>query len=210
MPCMLRLVCLLAFWLAACAGSPAAPAAASAAARDETPAARRLRYDREIFGAVLAGLYRDGVANEVVDAVTAIDSKQNWPAHFVYACPICMPAFDAFRAYRARPGFFGDKMGRDTFGPGLPAAATAALCGDDPQALQRALQAMVQRWLEARQHELRLSPAERAEWADEMERRRLKGAEFLTVYKQQGLGGNFAWMEACPLCEAANGACQRP
>lgn len=204
---MLRLVGLFVFCLAACAGAPAAP---TVGVGDETPAARRLRYDREIFGAVLAGLYRDGVANEVVDAVTAIDGATQWPAHFVYACPICMPVYDAFRAYRARPAFFGDKQRRDTFGPGLPAAEVAALCGDDPKAVQRALQAMVQRWLVARQQELRLSPAERAEWADEMERRRLKGTEYLTVYKQQGLGGNVAWMDACPLCEAANGACQQP
>lgn len=207
MPRMLRLVCLFAFCLAACAGAPAAP---SAAAGDESPAARRLRYDREIFGAVLAGLYRDGVANEVVDAVTTIDGATRWPAHFVYACPICMPVFDAFRAYRARPAFFGDKQQRDTFGPGLSAAETAALGGADPKAVQAALQTLVQRWLVERQHELRLSPGERAEWADEMERRRLKGTEYLTVYRQQGLGGNFAWMEACPLCEAANGACQQP
>lgn len=211
----LPMVLLLLLLGLGCAGArpattPPPPTPSTTTEPDATVAARRLHYDQQIFAAVLSGLYRDGVANEVVDAVTAIDGTTHWPAHFVYACPICMPAFDAFRTYRARPTFFGDKQHRDTFGPGLSVATTAALCGADAKAVQQTLQELVQSWLAARERELRLTPAERAEWAAEMEQRRQQGTKLLVSFRQQGLGANYSWMQACPLCEAAHGACERP
>src|SRR5437660_7208174 len=76
------------------------------------------RASQLVFFAVLEGPYRDGVSNEVVDSI--IPGKGRFdPEHFVYACPICHPAFEAFRLYRQREDFYGLKAPVNTFGPGL-------------------------------------------------------------------------------------------
>jgi hypothetical protein len=189
--------------LASCVAPAVSPPAASSEGD-----AHGTRFDREIFFAVLEGLYRDGVANDVVDAVIAIDPTTHYPANFVYACPVCMPAYDAFRSYRARPRFYGDKGGRDTFGGGLAPELARELTGTDVAGRQRAITALVQGWMVARMEALQLGSEERAEWAREMEERRKKGMAYLATYRAQGLGGTYALMATCPLCEAANGACR--
>src|SRR4029077_3675969 len=86
------------------------------------------RGSQLVFFAVLEGLYRDGVANSDVDLI--IPPGPNGqprfdPEHFVYACPLCHPAFEAFRLYRQRDDFFGLKAPVNTFGPGLDPALAA-------------------------------------------------------------------------------------
>src|SRR5436190_20481243 len=60
------------------------------------------RASQLVFFAVLEGLYRDGVSNDVVDLIIPSDkncSSQFDLEHLVYACPICHPAFEALRLY---------------------------------------------------------------------------------------------------------------
>src|SRR5688572_10638658 len=63
------------------------------------------RAGQLIFFAVLEGLYRDGVINGDVDLIIP-PGEGGKPAFdqetFVYACPLCHPAFEAFRLYRQR------------------------------------------------------------------------------------------------------------
>jgi hypothetical protein len=165
------------------------------------PPAREWDLRQEIFFGVLEGLYHDGVQNEVVDRVIELDPKTNWPAHFVYACPICMPAFDAFRVYRARPAFFGDKGGATAFGDGLSDEESLRI-----QTEPKLVQSLVEKWMRRRMDDLRLTDAERARWTVEMEERRKKGMEQLSVYRSQGLVPNFG--KLCPFCEAGNDACK--
>ena len=73
-----------------------------------------------VFFAVLEGLYEDGVGTDDVDRILAVDPKTKQPRleeHFVYSCPLCMPAFDAMVLYRSRPNFYGRKDSSDNFGP---------------------------------------------------------------------------------------------
>ncbi len=75
-----------------------------------------------VFFAVLEGLYEDGVSTDDVERILAIDPATKQPQyseHFVGACPLCLPAFDAFQLYRSRPMFYGRKEAIDKFGPGL-------------------------------------------------------------------------------------------
>jgi hypothetical protein len=68
------------------------------------------RASQLLFFAVLEGLYRDGVSNDDVDLIippTQSGKPRFDPEHFVYACPLCHPAFEAFSLYRKREAFYG-------------------------------------------------------------------------------------------------------
>ncbi len=183
-----------------CAPAPAEP---QVAARETTD------FEYELFAAVLEGLYVDGVSNEAVDAITVKDPEHGYPANFVWACPVCMPAYRAFLTYRARPHFEWIKGSQD-FGPGLDPATLDALTTGEFSARQQALMQLVGRWVERRMGLLRLTPEERAEWKLEMERRRKKGMALLADYQSGGLGGSYARMKECPLCDGANRPFQPP
>jgi hypothetical protein len=160
-------------------------------------------YEQHIFFAILEGLYADGVSNEVVDEVVAIDPVTKYPANFVWACPACMPAYNAFLAYRARPGFRGYKLPRDTFGAGLAPEVASKLTSDDLQVRQGELEKLIRTWMERRMENLRLTDEERREWRSEMEMRRKEGMGHLDSYRKI-VGSSYASMKTCPICEGAN------
>jgi len=164
---------------------------------------------RFIFHAVLEGLYEDGVSNAVVDVIAATDPKNGWPLHFVYACPICTPAFDAMRVYRARVPFHGRKDGPvDTFGKGLGEELTKRIVGDDLDQRLKAIEELVQRWISNRMHVMRFTAEERATWSQMFAEGRKKGMATLSSYKGQGLVPTYDRMKECAFCNAANGACK--
>jgi hypothetical protein len=170
-------------------------------------AARPFDYEHEIFFAVLEGCFVDGVSNESVDAILADDPQSGMPANFIKGCPICMPARDALRVYRARPKFEGRKGVTDTYGPGLDARVTAALASGDVYTRQQQIMQLVESWLARRVDVLRLDDYERKEWQINMADRRKKGMALLESYQRAGNSGTYAQMKTCPFCEAANGAC---
>jgi hypothetical protein len=171
--------------------------------------ARSFDYEQELFFAVLEGLYVDGVSNEAVDAILAEDPVSGRPANFVWACPICMPAYEALRVYRARPAFVTKKLVVDTFGPGIDPAVLARLTRGDLASRQSAIMELVQSWTARRLDSMRLTDAERDGWRLEMEMRRKKGMEMLYSYRDGPNAGSYAQMKACPFCDAANEACGR-
>lgn len=160
-------------------------------------------YEQHIFFAILEGLYQDGVSNDVVDKIIVIDDQTKYPANFVWACPVCMPAYNAFHLYRGRPSFH-EKMPRDTFGPGLAPALVERLTAVDLAVTQAALEELIEGWMNRRMDSLRLTDGERADWRMEMEKRRKEGMSYLEGYRKAGLGGSYAWMKTCPMCEGAN------
>src|SRR6266496_3203022 len=98
---LIMLVSVLALGLAG-AGTPSSNNA-------QTPWTQS-RASQLVFFAVLEGLYRDGLSNETVDLI--IPPGENGkgrfePEHFVYTCPLCHPAYEAFKLYRQREEFYG-------------------------------------------------------------------------------------------------------
>jgi hypothetical protein len=172
----------------------------------------RAVFEEEIFLAVLEGLYRDGVQNAAVDAIVAEDPESGYPVNFVYACPICTPAMSAFQAYRARPGFYKDKQGRDAFGSGLaPELVTRLTSTDAPDQAgdrQAAIRDLIEGWIAERLEAKRPTGAERAAWLAEMTERRNEGLSYLERYREEGIPC-YATMEACAFCDGAQAACQR-
>lgn len=171
--------------------------------------AKTFDFEYELFMAVLEGLYLEGVSNEAVDAITVKDPVHGYTANFVWGCPVCMPSYRAFMTYRARPHFEWIK-GEQDFGPGLDAATLAKLTTGDLATRQHALMELTSRWVARRMDSLRLTPDERAKWSGEMSKRRKKGMAMLADYRAQGLGGSYAEMKDCPLCDGANNPFQTP
>lgn len=117
-----------------------------------------------VFHAVLQGLYDDGVSNEAVDLIIPPGDKQ-FSMHFVYACPLCHPAYEAFRLYRQRPNFYGRKDDADTFGGELDEATMKKLRDKDKLVRLDAIQELIQKWVGRRLDSMRLTSDERTEWS---------------------------------------------
>ena len=179
-------------------GSPGALARAGPTAAD---------LEQLIFFAVLEGLYTDGVSNEVVDRLTELDEKANMPLHFIYSCPICMPALNALRVYQQRPRFFGDKAGRNTFGKGLSAEIQSRLLGENVGKMAE-LQRCIERWVRVRLSTMRLRSEEQEQWTKLIEEARKKGQAALENFKKEGSVASYLSMKSCAMCEGAYGACR--
>jgi hypothetical protein len=206
----MRMLALLLGGLSLAQVEPAAQAPDFSSISIEIRHALRPEFDRDLFFAALEGLYRDGVSNEIVDVLLALEPSSGWPSHFVYACPVCMPIFDALRTYRGRPVFFGDKQRRDTFGPGLSPELSARLTDRDAATRLGALRELTEGWIAARLESKRPTQEERATWKDEMAKRKEQGLICLKAYRKAGFQATYGAMETCPSCEAADEICSAP
>jgi hypothetical protein len=157
---------------------------------------------REVFFAVLEGLYADGASTAAVDGLLVRNDAGGY-ALFVNGCQICTPVLNALLVYRARPALEGSKLPFDTFGPGLSDADVAACTNADAKVRFDALGRLVERWTAARLAARRLTDEERARFEIEMEMRRKKG---MAALGPQTLGGTALTFEACASCDAANAA----
>lgn len=168
------------------------------------------RASQLVFFAVLEGLYRDGVTNGDVDLIVP-PGKSGKPRfdneHFVYACPLCHPAFEAFCVYRRREDFFGLKAPVDTFGRGLDQAVTASLRSNESGQRRQAIERLINRWVSQRLEMMRLTEAEREATTRELEKGRKQGMEGLKQAAQAGQASQTR--TNCPICDGSFGACKR-
>jgi hypothetical protein len=158
-----------------------------------------------VFFAVLEGLYSDGVDNVAVDIILGVDPKTKLPRmeeNFVYACPLCLPAYDAFVLYRSRVPFYGRKSGGDTFGPGLDGIVLTKLKSTKKADRLEAIRMLVDRWVNRRLELMRLSAEERKAWTTQIEAGRQQGMKVL-----QGDSRKADW-KGCAFCDGAAGGCE--
>ena len=164
------------------------------------------RASQIVFFGVLEGLYRDGVSNADVDLI--IPPGNYGPRfdleHFVYACPLCHPAFEAFRLYRQRQAIYGLKAPVDTFGPGLEKSTSERLHSSNPNLRRQAIEGLINRWVGQRLEMMRLTPSERAAITSEMEQGRKQGMGGLKTASQQASQTR----TNCPICDGSFGACK--
>ena len=150
-----------------------------------------------VFFAVLEGLYVDGVDTASVDRILMQDKKGNY-MHFVPACPLCMPAFNAFRIYRDRVKFHGWKDVTDTFGRGLSDHEFKRLRSAVPKERLDVVNGLVDRWVRRRIESLNLDDEAKGAWALALARARKRGMD--TMSRVDGYVGE----KRCAVCDGAN------
>jgi len=163
-----------------------------------------------VFFAVLQGLYEDGVSTEDVNRILAVDPRtqqSQFQEHFVGACPLCLPAFDAFVLYRSRPRFHQRKDDADTFGPGLDPILAKKLHSDAKADQLEAIQTMVNRWVIRRLEIMRLTKDEREQWIAVIEEGRRKGMGQLQQAQAANQNEYLGW-KGCAICDGTAAACR--
>ncbi len=152
------------------------------------------------YFAVLEGLYTDGVSDDVLKSLTRTDEVSNYPELFIWQCPICMPAFNAFMHYGKRQPFMGIKARVDTFGAGLSEEMRLRCLAEDKLVRFGALNELVEGWVDRRLASMRLTEGEQNRWEQGFVERRKKG--MATMQSMQGAGA-YAGLKTCALCNAA-------
>lgn len=160
-----------------------------------------------VFFAVLEGLYRDGVQNEVVDLIigkpikTESDQVKNV---FVFRCELCHATYEAFRTYRARP-VFRDTSAQATFGAGVDKKFMEDLKSEKPRLRVYAMGRLVRPWIMHRIGETRRTEEEKAEMKTQFERYLKEGERILRKH-QRGKDAfylDWSFYGTCQACEAA-------
>jgi hypothetical protein len=162
-----------------------------------------------VFFAVLEGLYEDGVSTGDVNRILAVDPRTQQPQfheHFVDACPLCVPAFDAFALYRSRPQFYCRKDSADTFGPGLDPLVAKKLHSEMKADQLEAIQTLVNRWVIRRLEMMRLTKDEREQWTAVIEEGRKRGMDRLQQAQAANQNEYFGW-KGCAICDGTAAAC---
>jgi hypothetical protein len=157
--------------------------------------------DRFLFFATLEGLREDRLPDAAVEKVLEKDGNGRY-RNFVYACPICTPVVEGFRAWALRREISYARKGDAWLGDGRVADGAADLAariaGDGARARGAALQEFVDRCVERRCERLRLTEEEIAWWRTRFADGRKKGMSVLRDSE------GFAH-ESCPSCDGANG-----
>ena len=168
-----------------------------------------------VFHAVLEGLYTDGVSNEDVDRIIARDEKHpdgNMYEHFVYACPLCHPTYQALLLYRSRPDvFYGIKGEKNTFGKGLDPKISARLASKDKSERLAAIQELVQTWVNRKLTSMRLTEAEKSEMSMLLEARKKQGLKVLLQFQMGEHGAPmYKDWKSCAICAGSADGLKMP
>ena len=160
-----------------------------------------------VFFAVLEGLYRDGIQNEIVDAIIGekIVKKENRvKTHFVFRCKLCHATYEAFRTYRNRPAFMQTK-GASTFGNGVDLNRLKKLRSNDARTRIYAMGALVRPWIMHRIKETRKTAEEKTAMKKQFTKYAQEGADLLKTHKRAKDGFYLDWSfyGSCQACEAA-------
>jgi len=167
---------------------------------------------RFVFYAVLEGCYEDGLTSEDIDLIIpqGENGKRVMMVNLVYSCPLCHPAFEAFRLYGSRQPFHGQKItAYDTFGVGLSDEIKRQLRGT-PLERRTAIQSLISKWVAARADLLRLDERERKRRHLGFQAMKKKGMNALKKFQAAGpddyYGKFYEDWKACPICEGAEGS----
>jgi hypothetical protein len=160
-----------------------------------------------VFFAVLEGLYRDGIQNEIVDAIIGdrVEKKEDKvKTHFVFRCELCHATYEAFRVYRNRPTFT-DAKGASTFGKGIDLKLLKDLRSKDARKRVYTMGALVRPWIMHRIEETRKTPEEKTAMKKKFTDYAQYGAKLLNAHKKAKDGFYLDWRfyGSCQACEAA-------
>ena len=159
-----------------------------------------------VFFAVLEGLYRDGIQNEVVDAIIgelAEKETDKVKTHFVFRCELCHATYEAFRAYRNRPAFI-DAKSQTTFGKGTDLKILEELRSEDARTRVYAMGRLVRPWIMHRIEETRRTDEEKTAMKEQFAKYAREGRKLLDKHiKADPLYIDWSFYGTCQACEAA-------
>ena len=165
-----------------------------------------------IFLAVMEGLYTDGVSTETVELVIGPKDKRDYDRfreHFVYACPLCHPAYEAFKLYHKRQDFYGVKVGViNTFGKGLAPKLIAQLKSDKRTLRLNAIEGLIKKWVKRRIDMMRLTDEERITITRLMKQGRNAGMVRLQQQLKNPNAQHDPNWKACAICDGSFDACR--
>lgn len=119
--------------------------------------------NRFVFFAVLEGLFEDGMPAETVDLILSKNDKGEYE-NFIYACPICTPSVEAFRAFQMRRQFYHGRKGEAYFDAKPDPLFDEIAKQAQQKRYNKALDTLMQRYIKRRLDRLNLSADERAVW----------------------------------------------
>ncbi|MEM7146912.1 MAG: hypothetical protein AAF591_17410 [Verrucomicrobiota bacterium] len=169
---------------------------------------------RFVFFAVLEGCFESGVTQEEIDLIIPVrpdrEDRRSITANLVYSCPLCSPAFDAFRLYSDRRIFISgisEEAAYNTFGTGLTDAQKAALKAGGQEG-REVIQDLINGWIENRIEEQGLDAGAEKVLREELAAMREEGEAALEKIKSGEMGPELQELylerEGCPVCAGAS------
>lgn len=190
--------------------TPPPAAQSNVAPVEPAPASEAWRQDpvcQMVFFAVLEGLYTDGVQDEVVDLIVPpkTDLDTNVKHCFVFRCPMCHAAYEAFVLYQRRQSFQGASDEKSTFGQGVEPAIIKDLKSDKPMERVFALGRLIRPWLDKRIRSQNISKAEREQMIQQILEYAKRGNSLFLAYRSDSKSVYHDWQfyGGCQACAAA-------
>ena len=169
---------------------------------------------RFVFYAVLEGCFESGLTQEEIDIIIPVradrEDRRSITANLVYTCPLCSPAFDAFRLYSDRRMFISGiskEAAFNTFGGGLSKQQKQSLENGGHEG-RKMIQKLISEWIERRIKMHRMEPKAKNQLRRKLAEMRKKGEAALEKIKDGEFGPElqkiYMEREGCPVCAGAS------
>ncbi|MEE3367867.1 MAG: hypothetical protein VX346_00845 [Planctomycetota bacterium] len=173
---------------------------------------------KAVYDAVLQGLYRDRVSDEIVTNIVGKQAAKNdrktlrerMKRSFVLDCPLCEPTFAAFLAYQSRKS---DRIPKSTRGvskraPGLTATLQKKLLSNDTETRLRGLAPVVQQWVLVKlKSKTVITPVEILKWKKRVEQKSNQGkSKLLSLMKNTKDYRQWSPYWGCAACNGSRDA----
>ncbi len=209
----LRIVAVFACLALAIVSLTAAPSEPAKAEKPLSPPTQEWRSDpacQLVFFAILEGLYTDGVPDEVVDLIVPpkAEREASVQRNFVFRCPLCHAAYEAFVLYQNRQGFNGSGEKRSTFGVAgkqFDMTILEQLKSDKPHIRVFAMGHLIRPWIEKRMKMQNLDQKQGEELLAKLLKYAGEGDAIFKKERSNPKGAYFDWQfyGGCQACEAA-------
>lgn len=166
-----------------------------------------------VFFAVLEGLYTDGVPDEVVDLIVPPNAENDGKVErcFVFRCPMCHAAYEAFVLYQRRQAFNGSNEAKSTFGRDFDRTIIDSLKSDKASTRVVAMGNLIRPWIDRKINSLKMTDAERDALVATMLRYAKEGNTLFRARRADPTSVYHEWTfyGGCQACEAAQAIARR-
>ncbi len=166
-----------------------------------------------VFFAVLEGLYTDGVPDEVVDLIVPPKDEKDDSVErcFVFRCPMCHAAYEAFVLYQRRQAFNGSNEAKSTFGKDFDRSIIDSLKSDRASTRVIAMGNLIRPWIDRKINSLKMTEADRDALVATMLRYAEEGNTLFRARRADPSSVYHEWTfyGGCQACEAVQAISRR-